>query len=79
MARTFPALKPFEIARRGLGYTPEDRRIFSDLTVMENLDIGRQPPRQFAERRPGAVLDAATSCSRCFPISPKCRTAWATA
>jgi len=36
-------LKPFEIARRGLGYTPEDRRIFSDLTVMENLDIGRQP------------------------------------
>ena len=27
--------KPFEIARLGLGYTPEDRRIFSDLTVME--------------------------------------------
>ena len=45
-------LKPFEIARRGLGYTPEDRRIFSDLTVMENLDIGRQPPRQFASGDP---------------------------
>ena len=45
-------LKPFEIARRGLGYTPEDRRIFSDLTVMENLDIGRQPPRQFADGQP---------------------------
>jgi len=42
-------LKPFEIARRGLGYTPEDRRIFVDLTVMENLDIGRQPPRRFAD------------------------------
>ncbi len=42
-------LKPFEIARRGLGYTPEDRRIFSDLTVMENLDVGRQPPRRFAD------------------------------
>ena len=42
-------LKPFEIARRGLGYTPEDRRIFSDLTVMENLDVGRQPPRHFAD------------------------------
>ena len=42
-------LKPYEIARRGLGLTPEDRRIFSDLTVMENLDIGRQPPRQFAD------------------------------
>jgi branched-chain amino acid transport system ATP-binding protein len=46
------ALKPFEIARRGLGYTPEDRRIFSDLTVMENLDIGRQPPRRFADGAP---------------------------
>ena len=42
-------LKPFEIARRGLGFTPEDRRIFVDLTVMENLDIGRQPPRNFPD------------------------------
>jgi branched-chain amino acid transport system ATP-binding protein len=44
--------KPFEIARRGLGFTPEDRRIFVDLTVMENLDIGRQPPRSFADGTP---------------------------
>ena len=48
-------LKPFEIARRGLGYTPEDRRIFSDLTVMENLDVGRQPPRRFADGVPAAA------------------------
>jgi branched-chain amino acid transport system ATP-binding protein len=41
--------KPFEIARRGLGFTPEDRRIFVDLTVMENLDVGRQPPRRFTD------------------------------
>lgn len=45
-------LKPFEIARRGLGFTPEDRRIFADLTVMENLDVGRQPPRSFADGAP---------------------------
>jgi branched-chain amino acid transport system ATP-binding protein len=45
------SLKPFEIARRGLGYTPEDRRIFVDLTVMENLDIGRQGERRFADGR----------------------------
>jgi len=45
-------LKPYEIARRGLGYTPEDRRIFSDLTVMENLDVGRQPPRRFSDGTP---------------------------
>ncbi len=43
------ALKPFEIARLGVGFTPEDRRIFSDLTVLENLDIGRQPPRTFED------------------------------
>ncbi len=43
------ACKPFEIARRGLGFTPEDRRIFVDLTVMENLDVGRQPPRRFTD------------------------------
>jgi branched-chain amino acid transport system ATP-binding protein len=45
-------LKPFEIARRGLGFSPEDRRIFSDLTVVENLDVGRQPPRTFGDGRP---------------------------
>ncbi|MEA2868956.1 MAG: branched-chain amino acid transport system ATP-binding protein [Bradyrhizobium sp.] len=45
-------LKPFEIARRGLGFTPEDRRIFVDLTVMENLDIGRQTPRNFPDGTP---------------------------
>ena len=48
-------LKPFEIARRGLGFTPEDRRIFVDLTVMENLDIGRQKPRTFPDGTPAPV------------------------
>ena len=38
-------LEPFQIARLGLGYVPEERRIFSELTVMENLEVGRQPPR----------------------------------
>jgi branched-chain amino acid transport system ATP-binding protein len=35
----------FEIARLGLGYVPEERRIFADLTVAENLEVGRRPPR----------------------------------
>jgi branched-chain amino acid transport system ATP-binding protein len=39
---------PHEIARAGLGYVPEERRIFTDLTVMENLEVGRQPPRDGA-------------------------------
>ena len=37
---------PHEVARLGLGYVPEDRRIFSDLTVLENLEVGRKNPRQ---------------------------------
>jgi branched-chain amino acid transport system ATP-binding protein len=34
------------IAQMGLGYVPEDRRIFAELTVMENLEVGRQKPRE---------------------------------
>lgn len=34
-----------EIAALGLGYVPEDRRIFTDLTVLENLEVGRQAAR----------------------------------
>jgi len=41
-------LSPFRIARLGLGFVPEDRRIFTDLSVMENLEVGRQAPRQGA-------------------------------
>ena len=48
-------MQPYEIARLGLGFTPEDRRIFSDLTVLENLDIGRQPPRKFSDGVPAPV------------------------
>ena len=35
--------EPFRIARLGLGYVPEERRIFTDLTVFENLEVGRRP------------------------------------
>lgn len=35
----------YRIAQMGLGFVPEDRRIFTDLTVLENLDIGRQAQR----------------------------------
>ena len=35
-------MAPFRIARMGLGYVPEDRRIFTDLTVSENLEVGRR-------------------------------------
>jgi branched-chain amino acid transport system ATP-binding protein len=38
-------LPTYEIARLGLGFVPEDRRIFTDLTVAENLEVGRRPAR----------------------------------
>ncbi|MBX9589741.1 MAG: ABC transporter ATP-binding protein [Hyphomonadaceae bacterium] len=34
--------QPYEIARLGLGYVPEERRIFTELTVDENLEVGRR-------------------------------------
>lgn len=41
-------LRSFEICRLGLGYVPEERRIFTSLTVAENLDVARQPAREGA-------------------------------
>ena len=41
-------LPPYRIARLGLGYVPEERRIFTELTVMENLEVGRQAARSGA-------------------------------
>ena len=41
--------EPHEIARLGLGYVPEERRIFTDLSVMDNLEVGRQRPRRWPD------------------------------
>ena len=43
--RRVERMDTYRIARLGLGYVPEERRIFTDLTVRENLEVGRQPPR----------------------------------
>jgi branched-chain amino acid transport system ATP-binding protein len=48
--RRIERLPIWRIARSGLGYVPEDRRIFTDLTVLENLDVGRQRGGWSAER-----------------------------
>lgn len=41
---------PFRVARAGMGFVPEDRRIFADLTVSENLDVASRA----VAGRPGA-------------------------
>ncbi len=42
-------LPPFKTCALGLGYVPEDRRIFNSLTILENLEVGRQPARNKVE------------------------------
>jgi branched-chain amino acid transport system ATP-binding protein len=59
--RSLRACEPFEVARMGLGYVPEDRRIFSELTVLENLEVGRQSARQ------GAPAWTSENLFRIFP------------
>ena len=41
--------EPHHAAKMGLGFVPEDRRVFTDLTVMENLEVGKQPARRWAD------------------------------
>ena len=49
LGRDISRRDPHEIARAGLGYVPEDRRVFADLSVMENLEVGRQPARVWGD------------------------------
>jgi branched-chain amino acid transport system ATP-binding protein len=42
-------LPPYKTCGLGLGYVPEDRRVFSKLTILENLEVGRQPARKGLE------------------------------
>lgn len=40
---------PYQVARMGLGYVPEERRIFTDLSVLDNLEVGRQGARHWPD------------------------------
>jgi branched-chain amino acid transport system ATP-binding protein len=46
MGKEISGRPPFEIARLGIGYIPDDRRIFAELTVEENLEIVRRVTRR---------------------------------
>jgi branched-chain amino acid transport system ATP-binding protein len=59
--RDISRLPTHAIVRGGLGYVPEERRIFTDLTVEENLEVGRQP------RRDGAPLWSRDKLFALFP------------
>ena len=54
-------LPPFRIARLGIGFVPEDRRMFPNLTVRENLEVARADLGQ--RRRPAGRPSGSSSCS----------------
>lgn len=50
--------KSFDIARRGIGYVPENREVFEQLNVEENLLLGKGANRQLAGiQAPGWTLE----------------------
>ena len=49
LGQDLSAREAHHAARLGLGFVPEDRRVFTDLTVMENLEVGRQSPRHWPD------------------------------
>lgn len=53
--RELTGLRPFEVARTGLAYVPEERFVFPNLTVEENLQMGIQPPQN--GRAPWTIAD----------------------
>jgi len=55
-----------QTARLGLGYVPEDRRIFTDLTVLENLTLAVQTPKHFAS----GVAAPVWSLDKVFALFP---------
>lgn len=46
MSKPIDKSAPHVISKMGVGFVPEDRRIFTDLTVLENLEVGAQPERE---------------------------------
>jgi len=58
MGRDVSRAESHEVARLGMGYVPEDRRVFGDLTVMENLEVGRQALRAWPDGTAAPVWTA---------------------
>ena len=49
--------KPYQLARQGMGYVPDDRRVFADLTVGDNLEISERKTDEKAEWNKDSVYD----------------------
>lgn len=58
-SRRIEHLPPYRVARAGIGYVPEERRIFTELTVAENLEVGRRDAAPEDDQREGWTVDRA--------------------
>ena len=65
--RDITGREPYQIAGLGIGFVPEDRRIFADLTVWENLDVAARRPGSDRGKSQGWTLE------RVFDLFPKLR------
>jgi branched-chain amino acid transport system ATP-binding protein len=61
---------PYRVARAGIGFVPEDRRIFPDLTVWENLDVAARPLPASLPEGPGGTRRPFT-IERVLDLFPK--------
>ena len=61
---------PYRVARAGIGFVPEDRRIFAELTVWENLDVATRARRPAGD---GAPTGPVWTIERVFDLFPKLR------
>jgi branched-chain amino acid transport system ATP-binding protein len=68
--------EPYQAARLGLGYVPEDRRIFTDLTVLENLQIGVQADRHLAKRSGAKLAAVSLNALPDTALKPEVTSAW---
>ena len=62
--------QPFEMARLGVGYVPEDRRVFTELSVDENLSMGALPARRWPDGRQAANWNKADLYELFPPLQP---------
>ena len=60
-------LPPHQRARRGIGYSPEDCGVFPELSVGENLMIGRWLGEEVVRKRGGAHVDPEEQAFAVFP------------
>ena len=63
-------MKPFELARLGMGFVPEDRRIFPEFTVLENLEVTRQSDAARKRWDTGRIFHLFPTHSRTFVRYP---------